>query len=469
MDSTASSDSLSDSTSDPIKREHHLVKPAGRLLAVLAVWLVAGLIVHLVPTVATLQPVWLWIGAGLLVIALFDLWTVINEDPDLNIERRAPGNWPLNSGVNVQLAISHHGNRSLDLLVHDLYPHWVDSEGLPRGLRLAAGEQVELNWRATARRRGFLDLEHCHLAWLSPLGLWWRRRTASVPSRIRVYPNFNLVVQYGLLAGDRRLEEMGIHLARKRGIGSDFHQLRDYRDGDSLRQIDWHATARMRKLISREYQEERDQRVVFLLDCSRRMRVMDGALSHFDQCLNAMLLLSHVAIKQGDEIALHTMAASDGRAGVLSAGRGQRQFSTLMETVFDLEAGNGYPDFHNAAAELMSHQRRRSLVIILTNLRDEDHDELDPALKLLRQRHLVILADLRETISEQSLPVQGSGKTSQFNRALLQAGTSMYREQRKAATRQLNQHGVIHLDIAPEALPAALVSQYRRLKAGGIF
>jgi uncharacterized protein (DUF58 family) len=65
--------------------------------------------------------------------------------------------------------------------------------------------------------------------------------------------------------------------------------------------------------------------------------------------------------------------------------------------------------------------------------------------------------------------VQGSGKTSQFNRALLQAGTSMYREQRKAATRQLNQHGVIHLDITPEALPAALVSQYRRLKAGGIF
>jgi uncharacterized protein (DUF58 family) len=325
-----------------------------------------------------------------------------------------------------------------------------------------------LHWRVRATRRGPMQLDACHVAWASPIGLWWRRHGVVGADPVRVYPNFNLVLQYGQLAGDRRLSEMGIHQARRRGLGSDFQQLRDYREGDSLRQIDWHATARMYKLIARDYQEERDQRVIFLLDCSRRMRAMDAHLSHFDQCLNAMLLLAHVAIKQGDEVALQTVASPDGRERVLPAGRGRRQFGALLESIFDLEAGTGHPDFLGAAATLMEQQRRRSLVIVLSNLRDEDHEDLDPALKMLRQRHLVVLADLRESLSDDDA-VARQQRPRPFDQALLGAGRTLYHQQRRLATRQLRQHGVIHLDVEPGQLPGVLVSQYRQLKASGVF
>jgi len=446
-----------------------LLKPDSRLLWMVAAWLFGLALTHLVEALAAGYAIWLCVGGGLVLATIYDAWQIFSEESGVTLTRELPARWPVNSPVNLELIISHRGRRPLELVVHDLYPHSVHSLGLPLTTTMASGDRHALHWQATATQRGPLTLPGTHLAWRSPLGLWWRRLQLPVEDSVKVYPNFNLIVQYGRLAGDRRLEELGIHLQQRRGTGSDFHQLRDHREGDSLRQIDWHATSRMRKLIAKDYQEERDQRVVFLLDCSRRMRAMDGPLSHFDQCLNAMLLLSHVALKQGDEIALQTLAAADGRDRLLPPGRGQRQFGALLETVYDLDAGLTHPDYLGAASALMKHQRRRSLVIVLTNLRDEDHDELDPALALIRQRHLVVLADLRETLAiGQPKPTRGT-RTERLETALLRAGTVLYREKRRTATRHLRQLGIIHLDIEPDRLPGALVSQYRTLKASGVF
>ncbi len=444
-----------------------LIKPDTRLLVIVGAWLLLAFIFRLAGPLETFVGPWLWFGALLAMIGLLDGWNLWRENPALSMSRQSPGRWPVGIAVSIALELTHQSRRPLLAVVHDHYPDFVDAEGLPQEIQLRPGEEVQLNYRATARKRGEFSLNGCDLAWLSPLKLWWRRTTLVDDTPVRVYPNFNLVVRYGQLAGDRRLEEMGIHLVQRRGVGSEFHQLRDYRDGDSLRQIDWHATARMRKLIAKDYQEERDQRVVFLLDCSRRMRARDGDLGHFDQCLNAMLLLAHVAIRQGDEIALQTMAEPSGQERRLPPGRGQRQFATLLETIFDLEAGPGYPDFLSATRMLMDQHVRRSLVVVLTNLRDEDHDELDPALTRIRQRHLVVLADLREHIADLGSPTSHAPLPADHDQALLHAGAAMYRERRKTATKHLSQRGIIHIDISPDQLPAALVSQYRKLKASG--
>jgi uncharacterized protein (DUF58 family) len=443
-----------------------VLKPSRTLLAVVLGWLALGAPTWLVERLAPGQVAWLGLGLVVLIGLLIDALRVWRENPGIDIERHLPERWPVNAPVNVRSDVQHAGRRPIRVLIHDLLPATVRSRRLPIDRRLRPGERHEVHWQARALRRGPMTLAGIHLAWLSPWRLWWRRVTLRQQARVRVYPNFNLVIQYGQLAGDRRLEEMGIHLQPRRGAGSDFHQLRDYREGDSLRQIDWHATSRVRKLIAKDYQEERDQRVVFLLDCSRRMRAMDGEISHFDQCLNALLLLAHVALRQGDEVALQTLAAGDGRERLLPPGRGQRQFGSLLEAVYDLDAGLSHPDYLRACADLMRHQRRRSLVVVLTNLRDEDHGELDPALALLRQRHLVVLADLRECLGElEGLPASRPPRT--MDDALLMAGQSLYRRRRRAATRQLSQMGIIYLDILPQHLASALVSQYRRLKASG--
>ncbi|AKS41569.1 DUF58 domain-containing protein [Wenzhouxiangella marina] len=444
-----------------------LVRPAGRLLGLLLAWWLIGALCYWFGAASGVISTWMGIGVLIAIIALIDALRLLRERPGFEVTRHLPERWPVDAPVTVQTEIAHRGTRSIEAMIHDLHPGSIRSEGLPKVQTLQPGQRHRLFWRATARHRGAMALDGIHLAWQSPLGFWSRRIHLERRDPIRVYPNFNLVVQYGRLAGDRRLQALGIHQQQRRGSGSDFHQLRDYREGDSLRQVDWHATSRMRKLIAKDYQEERNQRVVFLLDCSRRMRIQDDGLSHFDRCLNAMLLLAHVALKQGDEVSLQTLAAADGRERRLPAGRGQRQFGALLETVYDLDAGLGHPDFLGAAGDLMRSERRRSLVVLLTNLRDEDHEDLDPALSLMRQRHLVVLADLRESLDELEGPADG--RPLKLESALLQAGNSLYRAQRQAATRKLRQLGIIHLDLRPDQLAGALVSQYRKLKATGVF
>ncbi|MGQ0658030.1 MAG: DUF58 domain-containing protein [Chromatiales bacterium] len=122
---------------------------------------------------------------------------------------------------------------------------------------------------------------------------------------------------------------------RRRGEGLEFHQLREYRGGDSLRQIDWKATSRQRKLVSREYQDERDQHVFFLVDCGRRMATKDGELSHFDMSLNAVLLLAYVALRQGDAVGVMTFS---GKPRYLPAQKGMPTLTRLLEFLFDLSA-----------------------------------------------------------------------------------------------------------------------------------
>lgn len=439
--------------------------PARRLLQITALWLLLASGVYLAGPPAMVQAVFVLgaLVAGLAVIDLLALW---RERPAFSLERSLPSRWPVQRPVSIDLLLAHELKRTLQLRLHELIPEGIESEQLPLALRLPGDQQTRLGWQALAHQRGRFELNACHLAWQSRLGLWWRRTTVGQATPFKVYPDFNLIVRYGRLAGDRRLNEIGIHSQQRRGSGTDFDQLRDYRDGDSLRQIDWHATARMQRLIAKSYQEERSQRVVFLQDCSRRLRAMDGPHSHFDQSLNALLLLAHVALRQGDEVALETVGQAGDRPSALGSGRGQRQFAHLLETVFDLAPANTTPDFAEAASRLMSRHRRRSLVILLSNLRDEDHQELDPALKMLRQRHLVVVADLREVVD----PGRNAGHRHEaFDLALLDAAQRLYRQQRRAATRQLRQLGVVHLDLEPAELPAALVSQYRQLKASGAF
>ena len=246
--------------------------------------------------------------------------------------------------------------------------------------------------------------------------------------------------------------------ASRRGEGSEFHQLREFREGDSLRQVDWRATARHGKLISKEYQDERDQNIVLLLDCGRRMRTQDDDLSHFDHALNAMLLLTYVALRQGDAVGVATFS---GQQRWVKPVRGAGMLNTILNNVYDLEPGTDAPDYSNAAVELLARQRKRALVVVLTNIRDEDSDDLLPALKLLQGRHTVLLASLREQAIDDVLRED----IKDFSQALTLAATYQYLDERGSAISWLINNGINCLDVAPGDLSVQLVNYYLSLKA----
>jgi uncharacterized protein (DUF58 family) len=402
---------------------------------------------------------WLTLAAALALVAALDLVSGLRL-PVPAVARRLPASLALGVRIDVALRIANPSARRLRLEVHDHHPASFESEGLPRALSLAPLEWTELVYQARPVARGETGFGATELRLFSPLGLWQVTRHAGDPAVVRVYPNFRALAKYTLLATDNRLSQIGVLQVRRRGEGMEFHQLREYRQGDSQRAIDWKATSRTARLISREYEDEKDQRVLLVVDCGRRMASKDDDLSHFDHALNSALLLAHVAARQGDAVGMLTMG---GVHRYVEPRKSVAAVNAILNQAYDIEPTLAVPDYHEAARDVMRHVRRRALVIVLTNLRDEDDSTLLPALKLLRTRHLVVLASLREAILSRAL----SARVDSFDRAVTHAAAADYLAGRERSFRRLGAAGVTTLDVEPQNLPIALVNRYLELKRGG--
>ena len=430
--------------------------PSTRLL-----WLLAGVtaLAIAVSVMPQFQLQWAALAGALALLAALDLASALRT-PAPALERRIAASLALGVPVEVALRVANRSGARLRCEVHDHHPASFECEGLPRPLALGPHEWVELGYQARPVARGEARFASAELRVFSPLGLWQIKRLSGESTAVRVYPNFRALARYSLLATDNRLSQIGVLQVRRRGEGMEFHQLREYREGDSQRAIDWKATARTARLIAREYEDEKDQRVLLVIDCGRRMASKDDELSHFDHTLNAALLLAHVAARQGDAVGMLTMG---GVSRYSEPRKSLAAVHAILNRAYDIEPTLAVPDYQQAAREIMTRVRRRALVILLTNLRDEDDDGLMPALDLLRTRHLVVLASLREAILGRAL----SARVDSFDRAVTHAAAADYLAQRGRIFRRIGAAGVITLDVEPERLPIALVNRYLELKRGG--
>jgi uncharacterized protein (DUF58 family) len=283
----------------------------------------------------------------------------------------------------------------------------------------------------------------------------------------RVFPNFQEQARFAWLAGDRRVQSTGLKSVQRRGSGTDFDQLIEYQAGDPIRHIDWKATEKHDRPIVRKFQDERDQDVIILLDCGRRMRADDtqhgiGA-THFDQCLNALMLLAFVALSHGDAVGAMTFGVADGAQKRFAPRKGKQTLNALMAALADVEATATFSDYEHIAAETLSQRRKRGLVVMITNSRNEDAPQLGAALALLRTRHIVILANLREEVVAL---IEGQALTNPES-ALECAAALEYAHARDRLLKRLANHGVRTIDCEPRRLGVELVNRYRALKRSG--
>jgi uncharacterized protein (DUF58 family) len=432
------------------------VIPSSRLIWALVVLAAIAVAVSIY---AEFQLPWLMGMAGFTLLAALDAFAGLRLPAPAAV-RQVPGSLALGVRSEVRLRIANAAGMRVRLELHDHHPASFEAEGLPRRLELERAQWTEIAYQVRPVARGETQFGAAEIRLHSPLGLWRVRKSSGNASWVRVYPNFRALAKYTLLATDNRLSQIGVLQVRRRGEGTEFHQLREYRQGDSQRAIDWKATSRTARLISREYAEEKDQRVLLVVDCGRRMASKDDELSHFDHALNAALLLGHVAARQGDAVGLMTMAGVD---RYIEPRKSVAAVNVILNRVYDIEPTLAVPDYHLAARDVMRRVRRRSLIIVLTNLRDEDDETLLPALKLLRTRHLVVLASLREAIISRAL----SARVDSFERAVTHAAAADYLAARERTFRRIGASGAVCLDVEPERLAISLVNRYLELKRGG--
>ncbi len=433
-----------------------MMRPSGRMVALLfGLTMLAG-VAALAPGLLTAWKIAAVLAAGIFLLDGYRGSKMARPE----LKRKVDHTLPVGLWSRVHLEFKNLDAHLLNIRVYDHHPDHCETSALPIRLALPPGNRLLTHYLLRPRQKGDMLFGDIDLLLLSPLGLWWKKAAAAEGEAVRVFPNFREIKKFTLLATDNRLSAIGIKKRQKRGEGSDFESLRDYRPGDSFRQIDWNKTARYLKPISKVYQDERDQQVVFLLDCGRRMRHADANQTHFDQVLNAMLLLSHVAHRQQDAVGF---LAFGGINDWFPPQKTARTIHHMLGRVYTMEPTTEAADYLWAARTLAALQKRRSLVILLTNTRDEDQDELLAAMTILRKRHLVVLADLREKVLDLSLKQPIAGLDS----AVLFHTVYAYLEKRQKQHKALHHQGVLTLNILAEHLAPTLVNQYLMIKASG--
>ena len=402
---------------------------------------------------------WFFAAIVLVAIALLDL-VLLRAWRSPDVVRELPDTLAIGIEREVKL-VFESGARSTRVRVFDLHPGGWEAQGLPQALQLVRDTKSSIRYRLRPTARGRFIFAGVQLLVRSPLWLWQQSRVVGSAQHVEVFPNFAPLARFALLSAEQATNLIGAHVRRRRGEGTDFKQLREYRVGDSLRQIDWKATARVRKPISREYQDERNQQVVLMLDTGRRMLARDGVVGHFDQSLDACLMVAYLALRQGDAVGLH---ASGGEHRWVPPVHGMGAIQTLLKSSFDLQPKAVATDYLAAANELVRLQRRRALVLWVTNVRDEDGDDLLAAVTMLKRRHLVVIASLREAVLDQVLETTGETLAD----ALRIGAAARYLEDRQLAHERLRRHRMTVLDVTSDQLPAALVQQYLAVKRSGM-
>jgi uncharacterized protein (DUF58 family) len=437
--------------------------PTPRLLALLLL----GAIV--VAGASFAQPLtWLAVVYFLAVLGLIIADLLLTPRTDqIAVQRLADQKLSIGADNLITLAWTNGSARPIDAEVRDEYPYQfrVDRP-LLRGT-LAPLRSTDLHYHVRPLNRGDYTFGAINLRYRSMLGTFRRQaRYDGAPgtqAEVRVYPNVLDVRKYDLMARKGLLTELGLRRTRAAGAGTEFERLRDYTPDDEFRRINWKATARRNRPIAVEYEPERAQHIVFVLDTGRLMRPPIGELAKLDYAINATLLAGYVATLRGDEVGLLTFADEVGV--YLAPDRGRGQFYTMLDLLYNVRSEAVEADYARALGYLSLKHKRRSMIVIFTDL-----VTLDAARPLiayaarLAVHHLPVVVTMHDP------------NITSFARRPIRSASDVYEravaeqliDERRVILDTLNHAGILTLDVEADNLSIAVINKYLELKSRSV-
>lgn len=418
------------------------------------------------------DPAMLWpmLVADAAIVALAVADALLARTKLVSASCRAPDVFSIGRPNAVTVELRSRARRGLRVeLTCELFDH-AECEDLPLAVSLRGGARSVQRFRVVPRRRGAFVLGDLVVRYPSPLGLWKRQLRFATGHSVRVYPDVQSVRTWELLARRDR-EHSLMRTTRRLGGESEFEQLRDYSRDDEFRSIDWKATARRGKLTARQYQLESNQNLMFVLDAGRLMTAETDGISLFDHALNATLMLAHVASRGGDRVGL--LSYADRVQAFVPPATGRKAVQALIQASYALHPELVESDAERACAALNLRVRKRTLVVLYTQVIDERAaEELVRVTRGLAPRHLPLLVLFRdmevygllEGVDGRVLREGSKGRAAELDLYTRGAAAELisWREQ---LIRKLRDQGALVLDVDPTNLTPTLINRYLEIKA----
>jgi len=380
----------------------------------------------------------------------------------VGVSRLLPGVLQLGAEGEVAWQVRNPASRRLRLSLADELAPSLRAGSRRARLAVPAGGVVVARTTIRPSRRGRFEPVEMVLRVEGPLGLLARQGRRSLPGLLRVYPPFRSQKEAELRIDRARILEVGLRSAQGRGGGTEFDQLREYTVDDEFRRLDWAATARSGKAIVRTYRAERNQTVVVLLDNGRVMAGRVGGVPRVEHAMDAVMMLTAVATRLGDRAGL---VAFDRRVrAVVPPGHGRDQLGRVTEAMYDLEPELAESDYRGAFTETLSRFRRRSLLVVLTELAEQAVNEtLLPALPLILRSHLVLIG----SVTDPDVVRWARATPTEAGTSYRKAAAIAALDERHRLAAHLRGLGATVVDAPPGELATGLADAYLRVKATG--
>lgn len=429
---------------------------------------------RLVRLIALGSPLWLlwiafplgWLGgaAYLVFLALVCIRDYRYVPAPANFElRREYGRFSLGGVSSIRVVLTNHSRHVVHLIAKDELPASLERVTGIEPIDVPARFEYQTTYNVRAIRRGRFKLGGMVLRASRPGALMAKELTLPVEEDIKIYPRFATSDEYRLLARINQQDESVRRPRRTFGRGTDFESLSNYNPGDDLRTIDWKISAKRGALISKNLQTEKGQQISVLIDGGRLMSGKIGSLSRFEYALNAAVMLSYVGQKRGDSVAMATF--SDRIESFVPPVRGAAIMRRVLESLSTVEVRQVESDYWQVVGEVMSRLKRRSLVVMMTDVLDAAGSlGLMANLTRAASRHLVLCVVLVEPRLAQ-IAASSPGTSREM---YLKAAACHMLLQRQIALEKMRNRGILVLESAPEQLTIQLIRRYLEIRRANL-
>jgi uncharacterized protein (DUF58 family) len=396
---------------------------------------------------------------GLLLLTFLADWLRLPRPTQLTVRREWCGPLSISVASGVNLSVTNPSRIDLQVVIVDDLPPSIWQETKTIALAVPGRTTRSVAFDYTPGSRGDVRTGRVFLRYRSSFQMAERWAVADLEQTVRVYPNFEHARKNAVYLARSRQIELQMRMMRLQGVGSDFESLREYREGDELRNICWTAAARRGKLVSKTFRVERSQAVWIVLDCGRLMRARTEGFSKLDRAVDAALCLAQLALYSGDRVGLLAYGRAVNQRVV--PGRGAAQMRHILEQLAVIREEVPEADHIRAAASLLTMQKQRGLIIWISDLAETAMTpEVIEAAGQMLSRHLLLFTVVAQPELKQEARHSPASASEMYE--VVAAQEMVYR--RELLLGRLRERGALCMEVEPSRISAAILNQYLSVK-----